>query len=309
MYPFLKDKNVSHLRKDDLWMIRRNVTALVSHKIGGMVVNGTSSILISKFISLAVAGLYSNYTMITNALNSIVAQAFSAITGSVGNLEASENPDKIFTVFLKIYYFNFALIGFCSICLLCLFQPFMFIWVGENYLLDKITVIVLVINFYFNGMRRAILIFRDASASYYYDRWKPLFESVINLTLSIIFIQVFGLTGLLVATTISTLATCSWVEPFVLYRHVFFEKFSGFIKRFFLYTFIIIADCIIAYKISSLIPYKSGLWQFIGLLIFVVFLAAVLMILSTCWCKEFRELLKLTRSILRVLKVKLKIHK
>ena len=107
-------------------------------------------------------------------------------------------------------------------------------------------------------MRKSVMTFRDASASYYYDRWKPLVESVINLTLSIVLIQRFGLAGLLVATTISTLSTCSWVEPFVLYRHVFFEKFSDFLKRFGLYSGIMVVDCVVAYKVTNLIPNGRG---------------------------------------------------
>ena len=249
MYPYLKEKDVKPLASEDIQVIRKNVGALVFHKIGGMVVNGTSSILISKFISLTVTGIYSNYLLISNALNLIVGQAFTAITGSVGNLEASENPDRILSVFHKIYFFNFYLIAFCTICLICLFQSFILLWVGESYLLDNLTVIVFVINFYINGMRKAILTFRDASASYYYDRYKPIVESIVNLVLSIIFINQWGLVGLLLATTISTLSTCSWVEPFVLYRHVFFEKFRDFIKRFFTYVAIVMVDTIIGFKL------------------------------------------------------------
>ena len=297
MYPYLKEKNVEPLESDDLKMIRRNVSALVTHKIGGMVVNGTSSILISKFISLAVAGIYSNYLLITNALNSIVGQAFTAITGSVGNLEASENPDKILSVFHKIYFFNFYLIAFCAICLVCLFQPFISLWVGESYLLDNLTVIVFVINFYINGMRKAVLTFRDASASYYYDRYKPIVESIINLVLSIIFINLWGLVGLLLATTVSTLSTCSWVEPFVLYRHVFFEKFRDFIKRFFTYAAIIVADTIIGFKLFTLttagISVQSGVLSFIIQLLMAVVISIGLLTISTCWMQEFKDLLSM----------------
>lgn len=295
MYPYLKEKNVEPLELDDLKLIRRNVGALVTHKIGGMVVGCTSSILISKFISLAVAGIYSNYLMITNALHSIVGQAFTAITGSVGNLEASESPDKILSVFHKIYFFNFYLIAFCTICLVCLFQPFISLWVGESYLLDNLTMIVFVINFYINGMRKAVLTFRDASASYYYDRYKPIVESIVNLVLSIIFINLWGLVGLLLATTISTLSTCSWVEPFVLYRHVFFEKFRDFIKRFFTYAAIIVADTIIGFKLFVLmtagISAKGGLWGFIIQLLMAVVISLVLLTISTCWMQEFKDLL------------------
>lgn len=299
MYPYLTDKNAKPLANEDIQVIKKNVGALVFHKIGGMIVNGTSSILISKFISLAVAGIYSNYLLITNALNSIVGQAFTAITGSVGNLEASENPDKILSVFHKIYYFNFFIIGFCTICLLCLFQPFISLWVGSAYLLDNLTMIVFVINFYVNGMRKAVLTFRDASASYYYDRYKPLVESVINLTLSIALINLYGLVGLLIATTVSTLSTCTWVEPFVLYRHVFFEKFRDFIKRFVFYALIMIFDAFVAVNLFNLVTSQlmmvmsRGLLLFIVQLIIAVIISAVLMTITTCWTKEFKELFQM----------------
>lgn len=294
MYPYLEEKNVEPLEPVDLKMIRRNVGALVTHRIGGMVVNGTSSILISKFISLAVAGIYSNYLMITNALNSIVGQAFSAITGSVGNLEASENPDKILSVFHKIYFFNFFLIAFCTICLVCLFQPFISLWVGESYLLDNLTMIVFVINFYLNGMRKSVYTFRDASASYYYDRYKPIVEAVVNFILSVIFINRWGLVGLLLATTISTLTICSWVEPFVLYRHIFFKKFSDFFKRFFVYAAIVTVDALIGFKLFVLmtagISERGGVWCFIIQLFTAVIISLVVLIISTCWMQEFKYL-------------------
>lgn len=299
MYPYIKNKEINPIEHDDIQMIKRNVGALVFHKIGGMVVSGTSSILISKFISLAVAGVYSNYILITNALNSIVSQAFTAITGSVGNLEASEQPSKILSVFYKIYYFNFFIIGFCTICLLCLFQPFISLWVGSGYLLDNLTMVLFVINFYVNGMRRAVLTFRDASASYYYDRYKPLIEAILNLTLSIILIKLYGLVGLLFATTISTLFTSTWIEPFVLYRHVFFEKFRDFIKRFVLYALIIVFNAFVAVNLFNLVTSQlmmvmdNELLFFIVQLTIAVIISAILMTITTCWTKEFKELFQM----------------
>ena len=65
-------------------------------------------------------------------------------------------------------------------------------------------------------------------------------------------------------------------------------------------------DCVVAYNVTSLILNKGGVWHFIGLLLFVVILAAVLMILSTCWMHEFHELLGMCRSILSGIKGKLR---
>lgn len=258
MYPYLRDKNVKKLNRDDVASIRKNVGALIFHKIGGVVVNSTSSVLISRFISLAMAGIYSNYTMITSAINSIVGQAFSAITGSVGNLEASEEPEKIHSVFRQVFYLNFVLIGFCTICLYCLFQPFIRLWVGEAYLLDSFTCTVIVASFYITGMRKAASVFRDGSASYYYDRYRPLIESALNLILSIILIQKLGLAGLVLATITTTVLTCSFEEPFILYRHVLKTRFTGFVKRWFTYLGIIIVDTFAVSSLVTRIPTGGG---------------------------------------------------
>ena len=85
-----------------------------------------------------------------------------------------------------------------------------------------------------------------------YDRYKPIVESIVNLVLSIIFINLCGLVGLLLATTVCTLFICSRVEPFVLYRHVFFEKFRDFIRSFFSYAAIVVADTIIGFTLFVL---------------------------------------------------------
>lgn len=303
MYPFLREKNVMPLDKQDFKMIRRNAGAMVTHKIGAIVVNSTSSILISRFISLSVAGIYSSYTLIVNNVTGIIGQAFSAITGSVGNLEASEEPDKIYDVFHKLFFLNFFSIGFCTICLLCLFQPFVVLWLGSGYLLPDYVMILIVVDFYIQGMRKLIMTFRDASASYYYDRYKPIVESIINFTLSVLLIKYYGLPGLLYGRIISTLLTCTWVEPFVVYKHVFFEKFRDFIKRYILYAFIMVFDLIVSYfSVQAIFPNtcdETGILQFTSLLIVTVCISVIVMSISTCWMKEFKFLSYTAVNMLR----------
>ena len=55
-------------------------------------------------------------------------------------------------------------------------------------------------------MRKATLLFRDASGTFYYDRWKPIVEGIVNLFLSLIFVHIFPndykVVGVIVATII-----------------------------------------------------------------------------------------------------------
>ena len=76
LYPYLREKNVRPLPKEILEEIRRNVRAMLLHRLGAVAVFNTDSLLISKFVGVAAAGLYSNYMMIRGFLNILVSALF-----------------------------------------------------------------------------------------------------------------------------------------------------------------------------------------------------------------------------------------
>ena len=93
LYPYLRDKDVRPMDKDDRNIIFRNVAAMSMHKVGAVVVNSTDNILISKLIGLATAGLYSNYYTIIHPLQTVTNQIFESIVASVGNLSANTDEE------------------------------------------------------------------------------------------------------------------------------------------------------------------------------------------------------------------------
>ena len=72
-------------------------------------------------------------------------------------------------------------------------------------------------------MRQATLLFRDATGSFYNDRWKSLVEGVVNIVLSVLFVLIFpkeyNVVGVIVATIITNVFICHIVEPHVLHKH------------------------------------------------------------------------------------------
>lgn len=117
MYTFLLNKDNVKLGKKEKNSIIKNVKALLYHKIGGVIVNSTDNILISKFVGITSVGLYSNYYLIIGALNLLIGQSFSALTASVGNLNAVESKEKSYNTYKLILFINFWIAGFSSICL------------------------------------------------------------------------------------------------------------------------------------------------------------------------------------------------
>ena len=244
MYPYLKEKNVKPLTQDIVKPIVRNIKAMMFHKIGSLVVNSTDNLLISRFLGLAISGIYANYSLVLTAVRSILAQVFDSIVSSVGNLNALDDREKVWMVYQRIYFLSFWLYGFCSICLLCLIQPFIVLAFGKNYLLSNFTVIALVLSFYTTGMRRAPIVMRSAAGLYYRDWPKPIFESLVNLIASIAFLKWFGPAGIFLGTVASTILVCGWVEAYIAYKYALKKPLKRFFVDYTQYTVVtIIAAC------------------------------------------------------------------
>ena len=261
LYPFLREKNVKPMDKTDSQVIFRNVAAMSMHKVGAVVVNSTDNILISKLIGLASAGLYSNYYTIIHPLQTITNQIFESIVASVGNLTATVkdgNVEHLMETFYDVFFFAFWIFTFCSICLLNLLHPFIeFMWLrNRGWLLDNTTLYVLVLNFYLYGMRRPVLTFRDATGAFWNDRFKPIFESIINLVASILLAKPFGIAGIFLGTLVSTVTTSLWVEPMVLYHNVFYAHMRKYFARFCSYTAVGLVICVITTWLCSHVGYS-----------------------------------------------------
>lgn len=230
-YPYLKDKNIVPLDRESKTDIKKNIFAMLSHKIGTVIVYGTDNLIISKILGLAVLGIYSNYVLLTTSINGLIGKVFDAITASVGNLVVQKDKEQTEKIFYNIFFANYWIYSFVTICFFCLMQPFVKMWVGENMLLADAVVWVIVIVFYLEGMRKTALIFRDATGVFWNDRYKAIIESVINLVCSIPLTFALGVLGVKLGTLISLLATSFWVEGYVLYKHFFKKSVKGYLLK------------------------------------------------------------------------------
>lgn len=253
LYPFLKLNKKSELNKSEKSLIFRNVRAMMSHKVGGVVVNSTDNILISSFIGVYWVGIYSNYVMITGMINSVLYQVFTALTASVGNLNVTESKEKSKNIFYITFFLNFWIYSFCSICLWILFNPFITLWVGSEFTLSKGVVFVIIVNFFIVGMRQTTIMYNTTLGLFWNDRFKPWFEAGINLIASVILMKYLGILGVFLGTFISTITTSFWVDPYILYKNSFNSGLGKYFLKYFTYCLVTILSGIIATYLSSYI--------------------------------------------------------
>lgn len=297
MYPFLKDKNVMPLETEEKNSIKQNIKAMLMHKVGNVVVTNTDNLILSSMVGIVSVAIYSNYFLVIGSIRQVLNQAFQGITASVGNLGVEESKERIKRIFDASFFIGQWLFGFAAICLYEVLTPFVEISFGSQYVFGASITFVLCLNFYFTGMRQATLVFRDSLGLFWYDRYKSVFEAVINLVVSIILGYYFGVIGIFLGTLISTVTTSLWVEPYMLYKHRLKAPVRGY---FFKYAWYVIITAGVWYVTDLICAQISGsvLIQCVFKLGICIIVPNLIFLIMYCRSKEFIFVCRKAKTIL-----------
>lgn len=252
MFPFLKKPAKGHLTGEEKKQIIKDISAMFSHNIGSFVVTSTDNMIIAKFIGVIEVGLYSNYTMILTAIQTFLNLLFESLTASVGNLMHSAEKEQCHQVFKNVFFATCWLVGFCSVCLYVLYNPFITLWLGEKYVFDSYIVFFVVFNFYLLFVRRPVNMFKQTVGLFRNDRHKPIIESVCNLVLSMVLVKYLGICGVFVGTTVSMILVCVWLEPYILYKHFFEKSVMEYFRSLLEYMAVTVLSVVIIQGISAI---------------------------------------------------------
>lgn len=286
MYPFLKDKDVKPLPKEEKQDIYQNIKAMLMHKVGNVVVTNTDNLLISSLVGIISVGIYSNYFLVIGSIRQVLNQAFQGITASVGNLGVEESKERIKRIFDASFFIGQWLFGFAAICLYELLTPFVEMSFGPQYVFDKWITLVLCINFYLTGMRQATLVFRDSLGLFWFDRYKSLLEAIINLVVSLILGYHYGVIGIFLGTMISTITTSLWVEPYMLFKHRLQAPVRFYFMKYVWYVIVTGIAWVITDNVCGLVV-GGPLLQCCLRLLICLLIPNVLFLLVYCKTKDF----------------------
>ncbi len=271
IYPHYVHKK-SEINKKELSKIWRSVKALLGHKVGAVLITSSDSIVISMFMPLGVLAVYGNYHYVITALTGFINIVYTAILAGVGNCIATETKERIYTLFRQLSMVLAWIVGFCSTCLLCLYQPFMEVWVGEEYMFPFETVVVFVVYFYCWQIRVMGLNFKDAAGMWQNDFWKPYIGIIVNMIGNVVLIQWIGVSGVVISTMITMAFVYFPWETTILHRDLFECKALPYYLSQLKYVTITAVSCVTSYVICSLIPVGGILALGVrGVVCFVVF--------------------------------------
>lgn len=301
-YPYLKDRDAEPLEKQEQDIISTNVKAMMFHKVGELCINQTDNIIISSFISIVSVGLYNNYYMIIGIINKFATSIFNAASASLGNLIATESYEKRYEVFKRYNFLGFWIYGWTGICLYVLLNPFVEIWLGEDFLIDHLTLALVMINYYLVGMRVPIGNIKMAAGLYTQDKWVPIIQSIVNLVVSIFGAVYMGLAGVFLGTVVSSVCLPCWYRPIVVYKYAFCKSVKEYFVTYIKYIITTLLALVCVLKFNAIICFfvKGNIFlEFLIECVMCTIVPNALFVIVWHKTEEFKYLLALSKKILR----------
>ena len=191
------------LPKEKTLDIFRRVRDLFTSKLSATVFDAADTLVISAFMGLTVLALYQNYYFIITALRMMLVVLLNACMAGVGNKLIMESREENYRDLEKISLLFLWVLCVSSSMLLCLYQPFINIWMGEENMLAVGLVFCFVVYYYSMGANKLINMFKDAAGIWRVDRWRPLTAALANLSLNLITVRWLGLYGVLLSSVVS----------------------------------------------------------------------------------------------------------
>ena len=303
-YPRLQCRG--NLGIEDRKAIRKRLSGLVGTKLNSVVVHSADMLVISAFLGLTQNTIYGNYYYIINAVNAFVILFFSSMTAGVGNSLVTETPEKNLKLFGTISLINAWITGWCSVCLLCLFHPFMVLWVGERLSYSLGVEITLVVYFFVSSIQRTILMFKDAAGIWYEDRYRPYVCMTMNVILNVVLVQWIGIYGVTCSTIAAFLISVPWIN-FTLFRTLFQRSSISNLLKICYSVLVTTIAAGLTYFLTDMLPQgmrgSSGLgWLLVR---FVICLVVPNVIFVVCYRfqPEFSQVMKLAKNGVKKLRL------
>ena len=227
---FPEYKPVGKLKKEEINEIKKQVVGLSAMRIATISRDSLDSVVVSAFLGLTAVAMHSNYFYILSAVASIMAVLTNSIAAGIGNSIAYDSIEKNYEDIRKLNMAYMSLAGVCAVGLVCLYQPFMKLWVGENMVLPNGIMALYVVYFYVARIPGIAGKYLDSAGLWWKGKWKCFIETGVNFVLNIVLGYKFGIAGIIAATIISATVVNIPITFVIVFKNYFGKSCREFYK-------------------------------------------------------------------------------
>lgn len=211
--------------------IKKRIGGLMLTKIAYKVRYSLGNVVVSAFLGLQIIAIYNNYYYIMSAIGGLFSIVTTSITAGIGNsiaIETKEKNESDMNV-LSFIYLSFSLLCFC--CLLSLYQPFMYYWVGSENMFPSMVMILFSMFFLVDKTLNIVGIYYDAAGLWWKGKYKGLIEATVHIALTVVLSKYYGVYGTLIAAILSVLLVGFPLTSYIIYKHYYSKSSLHYIFK------------------------------------------------------------------------------
>lgn len=222
----------------------------VVHQIASLIVNGSSTLIVSLILGLKDASIFSVYLIVFQGINTVCSIVSNAIYASFGEVIAKNEHDilkKAFNIYEFVYFIVIAVIFSCTFLLI---MPFISLYTvnmtDANYIHPTLAFLFIIVGLA-NNIRIPALTIVTSAGHFKETKWRAVLEMLINVIGQFSFGILFGLNGVLLGCVLSfSYRTLDFI--FYSHKYILKTKFIHTFKRIFLN---VLSSILIVFLVSN----------------------------------------------------------
>lgn len=256
------------------------------HKIKDFLIYRSDELFIFLFVSLKMVAFYGNYTIIATKVGQLFSSVLGSMEASIGNLVAEGNKHNILKVFWEITTIRHFVAGFLCFSIYHFLEPFIYLWLGAEYILSKDILVLLVLSIYIGTSRGSVDMF-NATHGLFADTWTAWLELIMTIVITLVGGYFWGIAGILLNKVVTTTLIGLLWKPYYLFHSGLHLSYSTYWKGASRNFIVSIISFVVAHTIFSMFSITpSNYWEliyfgFIGVVIYL----AINLTLIYLFCK------------------------
>lgn len=269
---FNSKKDHNYLKKSKIkdLSFKKEANDLIISKINILINENIDVLILSKFVGLTFVVVYTAYNQIVNMIKLIIQRLNSALLPSIGNLLVSEK-EKAKNTFVELNALLFFIGSLLFVPLYYMITPFISLWYGKEYVVSNQVSLLFVLILYINIVKISLESYVNAAGEFKSVKNCAIYQSVVNLILSLLLVNIYGIGGVLFATLFSFITGVFIHYPRIISNKIINDKVTNYYKKCFKYIVGLIINIITCYFINKYLHNDNILiWLINGTIIFII---------------------------------------
>lgn len=269
---------------------------ILVHQIASLANSHIDTLILSVFDVFMVT-VYTSYNSLMNYPVTLVNKVINNLRASIG-LKLSKNDTNIYSVFKEIMSINYFVAAIVTSTFIVMVNKFIFLWIGEQFLLDNFSVILFASILLHRLIINTIYAVRDGKGLYRESKHYTLATAIINFLLSLLLVKPFGIKGLLLSTVLSTYLIMDLGNFYLVYNNIFKKRLLSLYKDLFLLlvavTCSVMSSNYIIVQIQNYAVINWGMFileSLITIFISAIFITLILFLFDGYFKKAIKRLL------------------